>query len=413
MIVGGEEHQVRAPKAPTRRYEARQGEIIASAVDVLNRRGVRGMTLGEVAAQLDLVPTGVVYYFRNKEDLAAACFLRSLEAFHGFIDEAQAKPTTRGRIEAFVRAYLETQRRVVLRQGEALVKFNDVRALRSEAVDQAYIEMFRALRRLLDGPEAGALSRPERNARAHLVLSETLWTTVWLPRWEPDDYGRAGARLASVLVDGLAAPGLALPPAALGADMFRTGTPRDPGEMFLRAAIELINAEGYFGASVEKISAKLNVTKGAFYHHNATKDELVLACFERTFDLLRRVTRAAEAASASGLQALVTVACVLIEHQLTGEEPLLRASAITSAPENLQPGLRAQYQRLSDRFASLISDGIADGSIRPLDVTVAAQAMAGMLNAATELRHWAPDIDPAGARERFVRPFFEGLARVS
>ena len=51
MIVGGEEHQVRAPKAPTRRYEARQGEIIASAVDVLNRRGVRGMTLGEVAAQ--------------------------------------------------------------------------------------------------------------------------------------------------------------------------------------------------------------------------------------------------------------------------------------------------------------------------------------------------------------------------
>jgi len=183
--------------------------------------------------------------------------------------------------------------------------------------------------------------------------------------------------------------------------------------MFLRAAIELINAEGYFGASVEKISAKLNVTKGAFYHHNATKDELVLACFERTFDLLRRVTRAAEAASASGLQALVTVACVLIEHQLTGEEPLLRASAITSAPENLQPGLRAQYQRLSDRFASLISDGIADGSIRPLDVNVAAQAMAGMLNAATELRHWAPDIDPAGARERFVRPFFEGLARVS
>ena len=53
--------------------------IVASAVEVLNRKGVRGMTLGEVAASLNLVPTGVIYYFKNKEDLAAACFLKGVE----------------------------------------------------------------------------------------------------------------------------------------------------------------------------------------------------------------------------------------------------------------------------------------------------------------------------------------------
>ena len=41
-------------------------------------------------------------------------------------------------------------------------------------------------------------------------------------------------------------------------------------EAFLRAATQLINAHGYSGASVERISAELNVTKGAFYHHNKT-----------------------------------------------------------------------------------------------------------------------------------------------
>jgi AcrR family transcriptional regulator len=43
------------------------------------------MTLGDVAARLDLVPTGVIYYFKNKEELAAAAFLQGLEAYEDLI----------------------------------------------------------------------------------------------------------------------------------------------------------------------------------------------------------------------------------------------------------------------------------------------------------------------------------------
>ena len=80
------------------------------------------------------------------------------------------------------------------------------------------------------------------------------------------------------------------------------GSPEDgptatsSSELFLRAATGLINAEGYHGASVERISSKLNVSKGAFYHHNETKDELVVACFQRTFDIMWRAIHAAERA---------------------------------------------------------------------------------------------------------------------
>ncbi len=38
----------KATRGPTRRFEQRKTAIVASAVEVLNRKGVRGMTLGEV-----------------------------------------------------------------------------------------------------------------------------------------------------------------------------------------------------------------------------------------------------------------------------------------------------------------------------------------------------------------------------
>lgn len=76
-------------RVPTKRFEQRKSAIVGSAVEVLNRRGVRGMTLADVAARLDLVPTGVIYYFKNKEDLAAACFLRGIDRYNDLIALAE------------------------------------------------------------------------------------------------------------------------------------------------------------------------------------------------------------------------------------------------------------------------------------------------------------------------------------
>ena len=231
---------------------------------------------------------------------------------------------------------------------------------------------------------------------------------VWLPRFETEDYSRAAARASAILTDGLATPGLAWAPVQLP-PLVEVGQDVDSGEMFLKAATQLINEEGYLGASVEKISARINVTKGAFYHHNETKDELVIACFERTFDVMRRAIRAAEAVSRSGYQTLSTAASALIEHQMSGAAPLLRTSALTSAPESIQPQLLAKFDRISDLFASMISDGIADGSVRPVDVNIAAQMITAAINAAAELNYWTPGASAEQASQFYLRPMFEGL----
>ena len=56
----------------------------------------------------------------------------------------------------------------------------------------------------------------------------------------------------------------------------------------------------------------------------------------------------------------------------------------------MRPGLLAEFGRLSEKTGGLIADGIADGSIRPVDPEIAGQLVMGMVNAGVELARWAP-----------------------
>jgi AcrR family transcriptional regulator len=397
----------------TRRFETRKSSIVSSAVDVLNRKGIRGMTLGDVAATLDLVPTAVIYYFKSKEELAAACFLKAIERYNDFISFAEAGTTVRERMRRFLQAYFEFRYEVISGDAEDIAVFNDVRALNAEPVNVAYVAMYRRARALLISPETEAWTRLELNARTHLLISEMFWIVAWIHRHDPEDYARIADRMASVTESGIAAtgatgasganwvPAALPPPEAEGADA--------ANELFLKAATELINEEGYIGASVEKISARLNVSKGSFYHHNETKEELVMACFERTFEVMRSVIRSAEETRGSNYDILATAASALVEYQMSGKARLLRTSAITSAPESMQPYLLGQFDRISLRLASLISDGIADGSLRAVDANIVANTLTGMINAAAELHLWARNVTAKTVAGAYVRPFFEGL----
>ena len=396
-------------RAPTRRFEAKRSAIVRSAVEALNRNGVRGMTLGEVAARLDLVPTGVIYYFRNKEDLAAAAFLKGLEGYEALISASARGEADTGRVGAFIHAYFDHARQVGLGEADPFPVFNDVRALNCEPVNLAYEAMFRSFRGLLAGQQA--LPRLHRNARAHLLLSEVFWIPAWLNQVEAADYPRTAERLSALLTGGLIGAGHAWPrprPLCLTHDGDPTATASS--ELFLRAATQLINEEGYHGASVERISAKLNVSKGAFYHHNETKDELVVACFRRTFDIMWRAIHAAERASGTGLEVLTSTVAALIEHQTQGGAPLLRTSALTTVPEAIREELMQRFDRVSYRFASILCDGIADGSVAPVDVNIAAQVITAAINAAAELHYFTPGLEPAAVVDHYVRPLFEGLA---
>ena len=68
-----------------------------------------------------------------------------------------------------------------------------------------------------------------------------------------------------------------------------------------------------------------------------------------------------------------------------------------------------RYNRVSDRFAAMISDGIAEGTIRPVDPLIAAHMLNSMLNAAASINVWAPGIDRTEAASFFARPLLQGV----
>lgn len=366
------------------------------------------MTLSDVAADLGLAPKAVAYYFKKKEDLAAACFLRAIARTRDCIAAAAHGEKADVRVELFLKAYFEHRRRGALGELDPLTSPNDIRALGSAEVTDAFGEMFRELRGLLvEGP---IQDRQALTARAHLLMSHCHWSAFWLPTILPERYAYFEQRLASIINGGIAATDVSWEPKLI-APLVPSPDPlgETANEMFLRAATELINEQGYHGASVDRISARLKVTKGAFYHHVESKDELILACFNRTLDVLRRAISAAEEVSTNGLQTLATFATALTSTQISGIGLLLRMSALTTLPEAMQAQVVAKYSPIINLLASIVSDGIRDGSIRPITATLAAEAIMGMINSADELPAFARDISLEQAAANYVRPCFMGL----
>ncbi|MCA0356632.1 MAG: TetR/AcrR family transcriptional regulator [Proteobacteria bacterium] len=398
--------------AATARYARKKETILAAATAILNRQGVRGMTLADVAASVGLNTTSVTYYYRKKDDLAAACFMRGLERFEAMVEEAAAESAPAKRIVKFLELYLDLNRRVRLGEATPLTSFAEIKALKEPlrgSVIGAFNDLFRRVRSFFNDPSLAHLDKRQRNARTHLLMEQVFWSGRWLRRYDVEDYGRVLERMSDILLNGLPIAGREWRPMPLP-----DPTPLSPEglewrETFLVAATRLINQRGYRGASVEDISAALNVTKGSFYHHHEDKDALVAECFERTFTVTRRSQLDARALPADRWTQLVSTAAGLTTYQLSEHGPLLRASSLGALPEPLRGEMADGYMRGWQRFASIISDGIADGSIRPIDPSIAAHMINSMLNAAASLEAWVPGLEREEAADLFARPLLTGV----
>jgi AcrR family transcriptional regulator len=401
----------RAHSTATHRFHQRRDTIVRAAVEVLNHKGVRGMTLADVAAKMDLVPTAVMYYFRKKEDLAAACFHKAIEQYESIIAQAQRASSAQEALASFIRGYFDFRRRVDTGEADQIAVYNDVRAISDPGVGQAYTQMFRNARgMLLKSPEFAGLARMDCNARTHLLLAQLFWSVVWVPRYYVEDYPRLADHVLDIFENGLLRTRQEWQPRELlDVEPPLADKSSEARETFLQAATSLMNDQGYRGASVQKISERLNVTKGAFYHHLDTKDDLILACFERTLEIVRRAQREGARVARNAAENLISVSAALVEYQLSGKAPLLRTSALTSVPQEIRTGLIKEFDRASGRFSLVFSDGIADSSLRPVDGGIASQMITALINAAAEVHNWAPGISQQNVARVYARPLFDGL----
>jgi AcrR family transcriptional regulator len=393
------------------RYERRRADIVAAAIPVLNDLGFKGMRLTAVAELIGLRATGVTYYFARKEELAVACFESGLAIFHELLSEAECGRTAAERVARLITLFVE--RDAAVREGAAtpLASFSSLRALDGEhyeRVARGYKAMFRRVRSLLEAPELAALDKPARTMRTLSLLEQLYWANAWLADYDSEDVPRIAARMTDIVLNGLAPAGAEFQPGRV--TLRPLGWDADAAkENFLLATTREINAHGYSGASVERISASLNVTKGAFYHHNDAKDDLVAACFRRSFGIVRDAQRQVRGQGPDEWWRLTTAVSELVRFQLCTEGPLLRTSVLSSMPREYQVEIVNLSYKVARQLAAMISDAIAEGSVRPVDPVIAAHLLNASINAAADLR-WrkAPENRDALA---YARPLFCGILK--
>ncbi len=320
------------------RFERRRADIVAAAIPVLNSHGFKGMRLTAVAELIGLRATGVTYYFPRKEDLAVACLESGYAIFHDLLAEAEREPDASSRIGRLIELFVT--RDAAVRRGEAtpLSAFAAIRAMEGEhqvRVVEGYKKMFRRVRALFETPELAGMNKNDRTIRTLILLEQLFWASAWLGSFELDDFPRLARRMTDIVVNGLSPQAVATPPSDIGVFGASIGA-RHIKENFLKAATRQINPHGYRGASVDRISASLNLTKGAFYHHNEAKDDLVADCFRRSFSIMREAQRRARALDDSEGRRLLAEVTALIRFQLGPEGPLLRTSVLSSMPPELQ-----------------------------------------------------------------------------
>jgi AcrR family transcriptional regulator len=395
----------------TARYANRKDAILETAMAVLDEHGAGGFSLAAVAKRMDLHPVSLTYYFKKRDNLLTACWLSSVARYEALIAEAERVPTPQARVRALIAAHFDVQRRTRLGEVSPIGTFAEIRSaseLDRVVVLGAYRRMFARLAELFRSDHGGP-SPLQSSLYSRLMLDLLGWSRNWLSLYGPEDYAGVAARVADVLIDGIAAHGRGWPsvtPAPLGEPLVESG--EATRERFLVAAIEVLNSHGYQGASVDKISARLNVTKGSFYYHNADKDDLVSACVDHSLETLRQGQ--AGPYPGDGLERLAAAALSLALHQATGRRGrMLRHYTLVSLTPSHRQSVQARYQQTALRFAAMIGDGVADGSIRPVDPMIGGLVLMVVINSAAYLGAAVPGATSDQVEPDYVRPVFTGL----
>lgn len=398
----------------TSRYQVKYERILDAASVLINDRGARGMTFADVAQAVGLNTTSITYYFKRKEMLAAACYNRSIDRLEAFIAAGEPFDTPRERIRAFIDANFDDLLKVRMGEAQPYAVLSELRALDEEAqqgTQERYRVMLRRLRALF-GPPANPLEQAMLTARTNVLLENMYWLPVWLERYDIPDFERVKARTFDIFEHGIAGPDQRWAPHAISLDaVIPEAGAKNSLENFLRAATVLINERGYRGASVERIASELNVTKGSFYHHLDAKDDLVLTCFRRSFDIIGRSQHAADECRGSYWQHLSSSIATLLHVQFFNASPLLRSTARQSLPAHLRTQVFDESTRLARRYAGMMMDGIAEGSVRPMDSLIAAQMIMSMLNSAYDVRNWATRLPVEEAIAIYASTIMSGMFR--
>ena len=393
----------------TGRFDATREAIITCASEVLSESTAKGMTLKEVASRVGLKTSSITYYFPRKDALLTACLERTVARHRTLLDQAAQEATPALRVRALLWGVFERLGKLMRGEEQHLATLAHIPSLpepdRSRILHE-WRDIFRRVRSMIEPPNPDPALHDLYSAQAHVILDIQLSLNMWASTFDVDQHQRLFERLSDIIINGIAAGHSGWNPMQIAPKSIIPDAHDLPD--FFRVATRMINERGYRGASISNIAAEINLTKGSFYHHLATKDDLVIACFDRSFEILSAAYKRT-AGAANSWDRLVSTAAALVDFQFSPDGPLLRFSAMSALPQQAEAVMAERSIASARRFEGLISDCIAEGSARPVDAFIASQALLAVINGAGDFINWSRSMERSRAIELYCSILFYGL----
>jgi AcrR family transcriptional regulator len=140
------------------------------------------------------------------------------------------------------------------------------------------------------------------------------------------------------------------------------------------AAIKLFSNSGYNKASVDDICAEAGISKGAFYHHFKSKQELFLALLDGWLQAIDNAIEASKDLSAPETFTQMTTAFPYIfETAGDGLPMFLEFWLQASRDKKIWEASISPYRRYHKNFTALIKKGVDEGSFVEVDPELASR----------------------------------------
>jgi AcrR family transcriptional regulator len=166
----------------------------------------------------------------------------------------------------------------------------------------------------------------------------------------------------------------------------------EPGarSRILDAAAEAFMATGFATATIDDIAREVGATKGLVYYHFRSKFDIFLAVYEEAMGRVRERIELHVHGEGTGRDRLVAMS---VAHVVNLMEDLayhhvvhqaVRGQVATALKARQRDALQALNQLRSDYeqlFRRVVEAGIADGSLRAVDASLATRTLLSNLNA--------------------------------
>lgn len=397
------------PATPSR-YDQKREQIVQAATALIMERGASGMTMREVAKTVNLTSATLSYYFKGKDELANAVFQRRLDSLEFMVSDAAEAKSPSERIERLLCLEMDRLADVFNRNGPQLAAFPSFdEGLKYRHIHDKVHALFDRIGEYFGRPNSDR-EKAITQARSYMFIGLLFFMPTWLRHYPEEEYPRVRRKLMEIMGTGIAMSAQAWAPEIFDVDdLDEQGQGKAVRSEFLRAATRLMNVKGYLGTSVDAIAEELNVTKGSFYHHFDSKEDLVVECIEANFQRIDRAISRAKASGGSHFEQVSSAIATVLDLQFTHEWPLLRSMAFASLPQDLRADVSERFERTVLRLAGSLIDGIGEGSVRPIDPLIASHLINSTLYSAQGLQEWAARVPKTEAIALYASTLMLGI----